>query len=414
MSDKTRQYSLSRAITETLTHGAPRTGLESELHYQEARARESGSKLSFLASANRGGGNILHAPLWAFRDLTAGPLPPISGGAPTSGGGNLVGLRLERYSDLLSWSAAIAAGATQLSGLRENVSLARVTALPEPDWIPEIGFAPVTDPAFDSVLLGPPKRVCGLVRVSRQLLIQAGPDLDAFLTNDLSRACSSQLDRMIFYGDPATNPDQPLGIVNTPGIWRLDIGTNVASWETFTTGEGLIELQNIGLGSYGLVTNPTVKKALADRPMFAAGAGRSIWEGLPNAHSSNSIAQNHIFFGEWKMLVIGIWSDSVDVVVNPYTLSHLGQVDIVVNLFTNFVLRAPEFFGVMDITVDSIVPPTPPPLSRQTQAPQFPPPPKPALPSPEPELASAQAPGNEARANSGPRPGKMRIGNPFK
>jgi Phage capsid family len=393
MSDK-GGYSLSRAIASVLARGVP-SGVEADFHFAEARARESGSKLSFLASANRGGGNVLHVPLWAFRDLTAGPLPPISGGAPTSGGGNLVGLRLERYSDLLSWSAAIAAGATQLTGLRENVSIAQVTALPEPDWTPEIGFSPVTDPEFNSVLLGPPKRVCGLVRVSRQLLIQAGPDLDAFLTNDLSRACSSQLDRMIFYGDSTAFPNQPNGILNTPGIWRLDIGTNVASWETFTQAEGLVELQDIGFASFGYCTNPTVKKALADRPMFVAGAGRSIWEGLPNAHSSNSIAQNHIFFGEWKMLVVGIWSDSVDVVVNPFTLSHLGQVDIIANLFCNFVLKSPKFFGIMDITIDSIVPPTPPPLARQTRSAEFPPPPKPAEVSPEPALASAQAPGNE-------------------
>jgi Phage capsid family len=411
MSDK--RYSLSKGIRDILQRGIP-SGIEGEYHYQEARARESGSPLAQLSAAHAAGANVLHVPLAALRDLTAQPLPPWAGGVATTGGGNLVGMRLERYSDLLTWSAAVAAGATQLSGLRENVSIAQVTALPEPEWMPEIGFAPVTDPAFDSILLGPPKRVCGLVRVSRQLLIQAGPGLDAFLTNDLSRACSSQLDRMIFYGDSTAFPNQPNGIVNTAGVWRLDIGTNVASWETFTQAEGLIELQDIGLASFGYCTNPTVKKALADRPMFAAGAGRSIWEGLPNAHSSNSIAQNHIFFGEWKMLVIGIWSDSIDVVVNPYTLSHLGEVDIVCNLFCNFVLRAPEFFGVMDITVDSIVPPTPPPLSRQMRSAEFPPPPKPAEPSPEPALASGQAPGNEVRANSGPRVGKMKITNPFK
>jgi hypothetical protein len=68
MSDK--RYSLSKAIRDVLKDGAPR-GIEAEHHYAEMRARESGSKLSFLASANAGGAGVLHVPLSAMRTTQA-------------------------------------------------------------------------------------------------------------------------------------------------------------------------------------------------------------------------------------------------------------------------------------------------------------------------------------------------------
>ena len=70
------------------------------------------------------------------------------------------------------------------------------------------------------------------------------------------------------------------------------------------------------------MTNQTVKKALQDRPLWTpGGSGQTLWRNLPNAHSSNSISDNHIFFAAWNMLVIGVW-DSVDIIVNPYTQSQ--------------------------------------------------------------------------------------------
>jgi len=72
--------------------------------------------------------------------------------------------------------------------------------------------------------------------------------------------------------------------------------------------EGLIELGDIGLGSFGYVTNPTVKKASQDRPLWSPGGSSStLWQNLPNAQSSNGISDNHIFFIiAWNMLVVAV------------------------------------------------------------------------------------------------------------
>ncbi len=393
MSEKS--YSISRAIRDVLQRGTP-TGREAEFHFEEMRTREANKgSHSWLPQVGAGpGAEIIHAPFG--RDLVAQPYPPgVPGGVASTGGGNLVGHALQRSSPLLTWSSAISAGATVLTGLRENLSIAALTALPEPEWIPEVGFSPITDPEFSQVFLGGPKRVSGTIRVSRQLLIGGGPDTDTFLINDLARSCSSMLDRMIFYGESTANPDQPNGIINTQGIWRLDIGTNTASWDIFTQAEGLIELQDIGLANFGFVTNPTVKKALRDRPLWTSGSARSQWEALPNAHSSNGIQGNHIFFGAWPMCVVGIWSDSATITVNPYTQALSGQVDITADLFCNFCLRNPRFFGVIDIDAGSIVPPGQP-RTQNTKRLEGP-----TLAPPEPTAASPTE--SELRTTNGPK-----------
>jgi hypothetical protein len=128
-------YSLSRAIADVLNRGVP-TGVEAEYHFEEMRQREKMPALNFLAGA-KGRGQVLHVPLGMLRrDVGVGE----------SGGASLVGQRLERVSDLLSWSSCVAAGAQLLTGLRENVGLARTSKLVEPEWIVEIGFSPVIDP----------------------------------------------------------------------------------------------------------------------------------------------------------------------------------------------------------------------------------------------------------------------------
>ena len=206
--------SIAEAIRDMLECGAPRNEEIAEYHFAEARAREATPALNFLAGAKRVGGQVLHVPLGGFgrRDVGVG----------SSGGASLVGQRLERVSDLLSWSACVQAGAMVLEGLREDVALARTSRLPAAQWVPEIGFAPSVDPDFSLVALGPPRRVSGAIIVSKQLLMQAGPGLDRYLSDDLSRACSSQLDRICLYG-PMGLADAPVGILGTPGTHRVPI-----------------------------------------------------------------------------------------------------------------------------------------------------------------------------------------------
>jgi hypothetical protein len=65
-----------------------------------------------------------------------------------------------------------------------------------PQWLPEIGMVTSTDPVFAGYSVSP-KRLSGMLTVSRQLLIQQpGPELDRILISDISRQLASYLDQV--------------------------------------------------------------------------------------------------------------------------------------------------------------------------------------------------------------------------
>ena len=57
------EYSISRAIMETLEKGAPVSGLEAEFHYSELRSRQKAAPHSPLAGLMAGGPPSVHVPL---------------------------------------------------------------------------------------------------------------------------------------------------------------------------------------------------------------------------------------------------------------------------------------------------------------------------------------------------------------
>lgn len=334
-----KPYSLSRGIISMLDRGAP-TGAEADFHFGEALRRSKAAPSSPLAGLMAGGRPALHVPLTCFeRALSAG-----------GSGANLIGEEKQIISPLLTWSAGTEAGATMLTGLEANVSLAHVSKLGEPVWSEEnAGFEAETDPEFAAVPLGPPKRLSGLIKVSRQLLVQGGSGLDQFLANDLSRACSRQLDRIAFYGTGVGS--QPRGIRSTPGIHVINIGTDDPAWEAFCDAEKRIEDEDMGPNS-AFVTSPALKAELRRRPLWVEGSGQTLWDSLTNPISSKAISgeQEHIFFGNFPVgMVIGVWGDSADIVINRFTEAATAFVTIVCFLWCSVAIRSAKLFGVMTL-----------------------------------------------------------------
>jgi hypothetical protein len=335
---RTSTYSLSKALAEVLSSGSP-SGLEAEHHFAEMRARAETPALSFL-TGTRAGGRVLHVPLGAFgrRDVGVGGI---------GGGASLVGQRLERVSDLLTWSSCGQAGAQLLTGLKENVGLARTSRLPEPAWVPEVGFSPATDPQYSFTQLGPPRRISGATIVSRQLLLQAGEGTDRFIADDLARALSNQLDRIALYG-PDGLADAPTGILGTAGINRVPFDWTAPNWSDFVEMRRLVETQDVGLDSFAFIVSPDSRAVLDSVTRWPGGVAgdRSMWECLEGAISTMSVKDDTIFFGQFAQMTVGIFSNATDIVINPYRLAPSGQVEIVASLYCSVAIRLAGAFGV--------------------------------------------------------------------
>jgi hypothetical protein len=72
------------------------------------------------------------------------------------------------------------------------------------------------------------------------------------------------------------------------------------------------------------------------------------------------VEREEAYFGIWQFLVVGLFGP-VDWVVNPFSKSMAGQVDIVCSIYADVVLRFAPAFGYVMLQVGQ-----PPPLRRQT------------------------------------------------
>jgi hypothetical protein len=333
MADK-YPYSLVRGIANTLQHGGPFLGAEGEFHAQAIRDinRDPKSKNLRLDDSKT---PSFFAPFGLFtRDLSTA----------TGFGGEFVAQLARGRSDLLSWSAVARAGALFIDGLTGNLVPWQISTLPVPEWLPEVGMMVPTGPVFSGTL-AQPKRISGLINVSRQLLVQAGPNpkLDALIISDLSRQLGAYLDQAALLGLGAAS-HQPTGVKNWAGVPH--IASAVPSWDLFAETEATIEQLNINLDNYGVICSPSVRQELRTTPAATA-YPRYLWE-MINGYSTSQLSGADaatVFFGAWQMLSILIWGSGVEILINPFTDVELNQVQITATILCDVSVRLPGAFS---------------------------------------------------------------------
>jgi len=102
------------------------------------------------------------------------------------------------------------------------------------------------------------------------------------------------------------------------------------------------------------IASPALRAELRRRALWNEGSGQTLWDNLTNPISSKAISgeQEHIFFGNFPVgMVIGIWGEAADIVVNRFTSAHAGLTEIVVFLWCSLAIRTPRLFGVMTLPI---------------------------------------------------------------
>jgi hypothetical protein len=80
-----------------------------------------------------------------------------------------------------------------------NLKLPRAIGGAVASWQPETGPGTDTDQSFDSFTLIP-KRITASTILSRQLILQSSPDIEAFIANDLANAIGVTVDTAALNG----------------------------------------------------------------------------------------------------------------------------------------------------------------------------------------------------------------------
>lgn len=264
--------------------------------------------------------------------------------------------RPDQYISALTASSVVRAmGARTLSGLTGNLSLPRETDSQAIGWVADNAALSSDDADFDSITLSP-KHAGALSEWSRNMLLQASPDVEALLRQMLARNLALAIDRAAILGG-GTN--EPKGLLSTTGIQKITAPASL--FDAVVDAVALADVENVG-GSRGLLTTPEVRK-IASKALDANGLPiglDKVFSGVPSTFSNQVPktlggtpgTEHGLIYGDWSELLIGIWSE-IDILVNPFesTAYSKGNVSIRAMATVDCAVRHPKaFVSVEDVT----------------------------------------------------------------
>lgn len=234
-------------------------------------------------------------------------------------------------------------GVRTLTGLVGNVTVPKYGSGLTTGWVTEGQAVPEGVMAFSGVGLSP-KHVGGKTEMSRQLIQQSSPDIEALVREDLAFLIAKQIDAAIIAG---TGKDgQPLGVLNTAGIQKATLTT---VWKDIL---GLLEkLDDVNVTNARWLTTAAVRTLLGSAQkvpeistefMYAAGQLAD----LPLSTSKN-VPAGTLILGDWSQVMLGVWSE-VDILVNPFAepAYSRGGVQVRAMATVDVAVRHPEGFVV--------------------------------------------------------------------
>ena len=183
-----------------------------------------------------------------------------------------------------------------------------------------------------------PKTCGAFVDYSRRLLLQSSIDVEAMVRDDLARVIALELDRVGIYGSGSSN--QPLGINNTTGIGSQTI-TTFGTFAEYIGMETDVAVANADAGSLRYIINASARGALKSTEK-ASGTAQFVYEndeinGYP-VIVSNQLQNNDALFGDFSMLIMGMWS-GLDLTVDPYAGATAGTVRIIALQDVDFAVK---------------------------------------------------------------------------
>jgi len=352
-------YSLHKAVNAQL-EGRNQDGLEAELH-QEAQkeARENGQSIEGVGIPRAMAVRMIKGPQAEKRDMTAGT---------DADGGFMVPTEVEEtvIQALRPRLVTAQMGAETMGNLEGDISMPRTSGVTV-GWKAETGDAADGQPTIDEVTLSP-KRVTAFTDLSRQLVRQSSPDVEALIRNDFFSAVANAIDKAALVGGGSNEPvgilsDSNINIVYAGGATSAGANANGAAPKRadLVNLEKAVALENADLGRLGYVTNAKVRAFLKNLEV-SSGSGRFAWDGANSevmgypAMTTSNVPSNlskgtsndlsAIIFGNFRDLLIGQWG-GLDLIVNPYTKAKKGTIEMIVHQYVDVALRHSKSFAAV-------------------------------------------------------------------
>ena len=328
---ESKSYSVTNAM-KSLISGKGIQGLEKEV--SDAIADRCGRETHgfFLASQ---------------RDLVAGTATDGAELVPTDtrGGDFIDALRPNMVT--------LAAGVRVLNGLTGDVSIPRKSATTTATFQEEVAGHSNTEPQFESLTLTP-RHLGTYTDVSKQLLAQGTPDVDALIRDDLNQAIAVALDKAVIQG-LGDGSNQPQGVINANNVPVIAIADNSGGEPTKAELHNFLKSlddNNALSGNCAWITTPTIA-ANAKQTLLDSGVSGYQWDMASNtmlgypAHSTANIPAERTIFGDFDQYILGIF-DGIEIVYDPFSGAKNRLVTFVLNLMCDGDVRQPLAFATSD------------------------------------------------------------------
>jgi HK97 family phage major capsid protein len=320
-------YSLLRAISASASGDWSKAGLEKEI--SETIAQRSG--------ASNGGFYMPSDMAWGRRDLTVGT---------NNAGGFLVGTEHDGASFIDALRAAMVTtrlGARVMSNLQGNVAIPKLSTGTSTYWVAEDGAPTEGQPVFASVSLTP-KNLASFVQISRNLLVQSDPSVEAVIQDDITKAIAVAIDAAALAGTGSSN--QPTGILATTGIGSVSFSSAGApTFAEIVAIESAISADNAMGANMAFVTTPALAGVLKTTTKDS-GSGRFVSEENSimgySVNPTSSMTANTILLGDFSQLMIAQFG-AIEVITERN--AQTGQLTLGLHAMVDVGVRHAESFA---------------------------------------------------------------------
>ncbi len=349
-----RRYSLLRALNASSRGNWQEAGFEAEMS-QEVAERQGKTPQGFFIPDFAWTGSRNEEELAKRTVMTAGT--NASGGffAPTDQ------LASQWVEALRAKMVLPGLGMKIMSGLTTKVSIPKVSAGVSAAFVAEDAAVAAVNQTTGQITLQGKTLGC-YEDISRLLLQQSDPSIEAIVRNDILAAVANKIEDVAIEGDAGA---EPTGITKTTGIGSVAIATNggAPTWASVTNLVKEVEADNAAMNAstMGFLTNPKVKSKLSNTAKVAStdsvmilndpwnalyghtlGVTTNVPSNLTKGTTSGSCSA--IIFGDFSQLMLGLFS-TPDILIDPYTNGSKGTVRLVVMQEVDVAVRHAESFA---------------------------------------------------------------------
>ena len=227
-------------------------------------------------------------------------------------------------------------GFRTLNGLHYNVSIPVQTGRNTIYQTADLRTAATTsNPAFTNKVLTPVK-LSGNTVIGTELIVQANDDIVGFVMSSLEKEIAYKLQDFLLSKVVSANPAE----INYASLSAID-WSDILDFEKSVGAYALNDL--------AFVMSPAARAALKGTPKTANYPAFLCQDNMINGYEcrvSGCVTNDNIYFGDWSKLILGVFGEGLDILVNPYKYSTEGMIEVTASICVDAVVEQTDAFAL--------------------------------------------------------------------